>query len=112
MRAAPRRPRPWRAAPPPFPDLTLERQVRVVMDHLKALVEAAGSNMDRLLKVIGWLKDQRRQEEFDRVYRGCLPSAEAPPARTRMRAGRTPIDRGLEAEAIGYVPEAPPTPAA
>jgi len=26
------------------------------------------------------------------------------PARTRIQAGRTPLDCGLEVEAIGYVP--------
>lgn len=91
---------------PPFPDLPFERQVRIVMDHLKALVEAAGSNMDCLLKVIVWLKDQRQQEEFDRIYRSYFTSAATLPARTRMQAGRTPLDCGLEVEAIGYVPEA------
>ena len=90
--------------PPPFPDLPFERQVRIVMDHLKALVEAAGSNMDCLLKVIVWLKDQTQQEAFDRIYRGYFSSAEALPARTRMQAGRTPMDCALEVEAIGYVP--------
>lgn len=74
------------------------------MDHLKALVEAAGSNMDCLLKVIVWLKDQRQQEAFDRIYRTYFSSAEALPARTRMQAGRTPMDCALEVEAIGYVP--------
>jgi enamine deaminase RidA (YjgF/YER057c/UK114 family) len=44
-----------RGAPlPPFPEIPFERQVRIVMDHLKKLVEAAGSNMDCLLKVIVW----------------------------------------------------------
>ena len=90
---------------PLFPDLPFERQVRIVMDHLKALVEAAGSNMDSLLKVIVWLKDQRQQEEFDRVYRTYFTSTETLPARTRMQAGRTPLDCGLEVEAIGYVPD-------
>ena len=89
---------------PPFPDIPFERQVRIVMDHLKKLVEAAGSNMDCLLKVIVWLKDQRQQEEFDRIYRSYFSSADALPARTRMQAGRTPMDCGLEVEAIGYVP--------
>jgi 2-iminobutanoate/2-iminopropanoate deaminase len=28
------------------------------------------------------------------------------PARTRMQAGRTPMDCALEVEAIGYVPRA------
>jgi 2-iminobutanoate/2-iminopropanoate deaminase len=89
---------------PPFPDVPFERQVRIVMDHMKKLVEAAGSNMDCLLKVIVWLKDQRQQEEFDRIYRSYFSSADALPARTRMQAGRTPMDCGLEVEAIGYVP--------
>ena len=34
---------------PAFPDIPFEQQVRIVMDHLKKLVEAAGSNMDCLL---------------------------------------------------------------
>jgi 2-iminobutanoate/2-iminopropanoate deaminase len=92
--------------PPPFPDLPFERQVRIVMDHLKALVEAAGSDMDCLLKVIVWLKDQRQQEEFDRIYRDYFSGPEALPARTRMQAGRTPMDCALEVETIGYVPKA------
>src|SRR5262249_14799469 len=89
---------------PPFPDVPFERQVRIIMDHMKKLVEAAGSNMDCLLKVIVWLKDQRQQEEFDRIYRSYFSSQDALPARTRMQAGRTPMDCGLEVEAIGYVP--------
>jgi 2-iminobutanoate/2-iminopropanoate deaminase len=90
---------------PPFPDIPFEQQVGIVMDHMKALLEAAGSNMDCLLKVIVWLKDQRQQEEFDRIYRSYFKSPETLPARTRMQAGRTPLDCGLEVEAIGYVPE-------
>jgi 2-iminobutanoate/2-iminopropanoate deaminase len=89
---------------PPFPDLPFERQARIVMDHLKALVEAAGSNMDCLLKVNVWLKDQSKQEEFDRVYRTYFTSQETLPARTRLQAGRMPLDCGVEVEATGYVP--------
>ena len=89
---------------PPFPDLPFEKQARIVMDNLKHLVEAAGSNMDCLLKVVVWLKDQRQQEEFDRIYRSYFTSQETLPTRTRMQAGRTPMDCGLEVDAIGYVP--------
>src|SRR5260370_25190077 len=53
----------------PFPNPPFEQQVRLVMDNLKKLAEAAGSNMDCLLKVIVWLKDQRDSEQFDRIYR-------------------------------------------
>lgn len=90
---------------PPFPNPPFEQQVRLVMDNMKKLVEAAGSSMDCLLKVIVWLRDQRDAEQFDRIYRGYFSSREALPARTRIQAGRTPLDCGLEVEAIGYVPK-------
>jgi len=90
---------------PPFPNPPFAEQVRLVMDNMKKLVEAAGSNMDCLLKVIVWLKDQRDSEEFDRIYRTYFTSRETLPARTRIQAGRTPLDCGLEVEAIGYVPK-------
>lgn len=90
---------------PPFPDLSFEQQTRIVMDHIKALMEAAGSSIDHLLKVTVWLKDQSDHATFDRIYRSYFSSDEALPARTRMQAGRTPLDCGLEVDAIGYIPE-------
>src|SRR5213596_1023739 len=90
---------------PPFPNPPFAEQVHLVMDNMKNLVEAAGSNMDCLLKVIVWLRDQRDAEEFDRIYRTYFSCREALPARTRIQAGRTPMDCGLEVEAIGFVPK-------
>ena len=43
-------------------------------------------------------------EVFDRIYRTYFSSADALPARTRIQAGRTPLDCGLEVDAIGFVP--------
>lgn len=92
---------------PPMPDIPFERQAEIVMNHMKALVEGAGSTMDCLLKVSVWLKDQTQQETFDRIYRRYFTSPATLPARTRIQAGRMPMDCGLEVEAIGYVPKAP-----
>jgi len=92
---------------PAFPNPPFAEQVRLVMDNMKKLVEAAGSNMDCLLKVIVWLRDQRDAEEFDQIYRTYFSARETLPARTRIQAGRTPMDCGLEVEAIGYVPRKP-----
>jgi 2-iminobutanoate/2-iminopropanoate deaminase len=89
---------------PRFPETPFNVQARCVMDHLKSLVEAAGSNMNCLLKVVVWLKDQSDQEAFDRIYRSYFDSSESLPTRTRMQAGRTPMDCALEIDAIGFVP--------
>ncbi len=92
---------------PKFPDIAFEDQVRLVMDSMKMLMQAAGSNMDCLLKVVVWLRDQSQSEVFDRIYREYFTSPATWPARTRMQAGRTPLDMGLEVDAIGYIPAAP-----
>jgi len=103
MQAARREGRPL----PAFPDIPFEQQVRIVMDAMQAIMDAAGSSMDHLLKVVVWLKDQSQQEVFDRIYREYFTGPETWPARTRMQAGRTPLGMGLEVDAIGYVPGRP-----
>jgi 2-iminobutanoate/2-iminopropanoate deaminase len=90
--------------PPAYVPAPFDEQVRIVMDHVKQVAEAAGSNMDSLLKVIVWLKDQTQAEAFDRIYRTYFSSPETLPTRTRMQAGRTPMDCELEVEAIGFIP--------
>lgn len=92
--------------PPPYEPAPFHEQVTIVLDHVKRVAEAAGSNMDCLLKVNVWLKDQTRMEEFDRIYRTYFSGPDSLPARTRIQAGRTPMDCDLEVEAIGYIPGA------
>ena len=89
---------------PKYEPVSFEQECTIVMDHIKIAMEAAGSNMDCLLKVTVWLKDQTQQDIFDRVYRKYFSSQEKLPTRTRMQAGRTPRDCGLEVDCIGYIP--------
>jgi 2-iminobutanoate/2-iminopropanoate deaminase len=89
---------------PRFPEMPFEEQATVVMDHLREIVEAAGSTMDHLLKVNVWLRSQSDAAIFDRVYRRYFSSPGTLPARTRLQAGGMPMDCGLEVEAIGYIP--------
>ncbi len=89
---------------PKYEAPSFEQECRIVMDHMKIALEAAGSNMDCLLKVTVWLKDQTQQDIFDKVYRSYFTSFDKLPSRTRMQAGRTPRDCGLEVDAIGYIP--------
>ena len=75
------------------------------MNHLKWLLEEAGSSLDYMLKVVVWLRDQQDQAAFDKVYRSYFKSNEDLPTRTRMQAGGTPFDCALEIDAIAYVPD-------
>ena len=91
---------------PKYERKPIEEETRIVMNHMRWLLEAAGSSMDHLLKVTVWLRDQREQAAFDRVYLEYFSGQHTLPARTRMQAGATPFDCGLEIDAIGYVPSA------
>jgi 2-iminobutanoate/2-iminopropanoate deaminase len=89
---------------PKMPNINIDEQTHRVMRQLKALVEAGGSNMDCLLKVAIWLKDQDQAGSFDKIYRSYFSSTDALPARTRMQAGRTPFDCAVEIDAIAFIP--------
>ena len=91
---------------PTYERKSIEDETVIVMNHLKWLLEAAGSSLDHMLNATVWLRDQKEQARFDKVYRSYFGSNEVLPTRTRMQAGGTPFDCGLEIDAIAYVPEA------
>lgn len=90
---------------PKYPRKSIEDETVIVMNHLKWLLEAAGSSLEHMLKVTVWLRDQKEQAAFDKVYRSYFASTQVLPTRTRMQAGGTPFDCGLEIDAIAYAPE-------
>ena len=90
---------------PKYQRKSIEDEARIVMNHLKRLLEEAGSSLDHMLKVVVWLRDQQDQAAFDKVYRSYFKSNEDLPTRTRMQAGGTPFDCALEIDAIAYVPD-------
>ena len=74
-------------------DITV--QTERVMQNLKAILEAAGSSLDRTLKTTVYLRDMDDFEAMGRVYSRYFPSH--PPARatvevSRLHGGRVEIE--------------------
>ena len=74
-------------------DITV--QTERVMENLKAILEAAGSSLDRTLKTTVYLKDMDDFEAMGKVYSRYFPSH--PPARatvevSRLHGGRVEIE--------------------
>ena len=90
---------------PKYQRKSIEEETEIVMNHMKWLLESAGSSLEHLLKVVVWLRDQSDQARFDKVYRSYFTDTERLPTRTRMQAGGTPFDCALEIDAIGYIPQ-------
>lgn len=72
----------------------IREQTERVLDNLKAVVEGAGSSLDRVVKTTVFLADMDEFGEMNEVYGGYFP--EAPPARSTVEVSRLP--RGVRVE--------------
>jgi len=69
-----------------------------VMENLKAIVEAAGSSLDRAVKTTVYLKDMQDFATMNEVYGHYFP--QNPPARTTIQAARLPLDIRVEIDLV------------
>jgi len=68
------------------------------LENLKAIVEAAGSSLDRAVKANVYLKDMNDFTIMNEVYSRYFP--QNPPARTTIQAARLPLDIRVEIDLI------------
>lgn len=73
-------------------------QTRRVFENLSAVLAAAGSSLDRVLKTTVFLKDMGDFPAMNEVYASFFP--ENPPARSTVEAARLPRDVKVEIEAV------------
>ena len=79
---------------------TIEEQTEQVFRNLRAILEAAGSGLDRLVKTTVFLADWSEFERMNAVYARHVGSR--PPARATARID-LPGGMKLEIEAVGAV---------
>jgi len=72
-----------------------------VLENLKAVLEAAGSSFDKVLKTTVFLKDMDDFPSMNEVYGRYF--AMEPPARATVEAARLPRDVKVEIECVAAV---------
>ena len=77
----------------------IAEQTRVVLTNLKAVLEAAGSSLDNVLKVTIFLKNMNDFAAMNAVYGEFFKSVTAP-ARSTVEVARLPKDVLVEIEAV------------
>lgn len=82
-------------------DGDVRAQTRQTLENLKAVLEAAGSNLANVVKTTVFLKDMNDFPAMNEVYGQYF--AESPPARTTVEASRLPRDVRVEIDAVGLV---------
>lgn len=73
-------------------------QTERVMSNLKAVLEAGGSSLDRVVKTTVYLKDMNDFTAMNETYAKYFPAN--PPARATIEAARLPRDARVEIELI------------
>jgi 2-iminobutanoate/2-iminopropanoate deaminase len=80
----------------------IEDQTRQVLKNLRAVLEAAGSSPDRVVKCTVFLQDMNDFPAMNKAYGEFF---KAPfPARAAVQVARLPRDAKVEIEAIAVVP--------
>jgi 2-iminobutanoate/2-iminopropanoate deaminase len=74
------------------------------MENLRAILESAGSSLDRVVKATVFLKDFNDFAAMNAIYGAYLaPEGVTPPARSTVEVSRLPKDVLVEIELIAEV---------
>jgi 2-iminobutanoate/2-iminopropanoate deaminase len=79
----------------------IEAQTEQVLKNLAAVLEAAGSGLDRVVKTTVFLVDMQEFSAMNEVYEKFFK--EDPPARATVEAAGLPRDARVEIDAIALV---------
>jgi 2-iminobutanoate/2-iminopropanoate deaminase len=93
-------PKTHKVEPGPF-----STQVRQCLENVKAVLEAGGSSLDKVLKCLVFLTDISKFQEMNEVYHTFFPTD--PPARSTVAVKELPGESPIEIECIAYVDAMP-----
>ena len=77
---------------------SIEDQTRRALENVKAVLEAAGTGLDRAVKMTVFMTNLGDFKRMNAVYAEFFP--EAPPARSAFEVGALPLGADIEIEAV------------
>ena len=79
----------------------IEDQTRRVLDNVGAVLHAAGSGLDRVVKMTVFMTDFGDFKRMNAVYAEYFP--DAPPARSAVQVSALPLGVDIEMEAVALI---------
>ncbi len=79
----------------------IQQQTRQVLENLKAVLEASGSTLSKVVKATVYLDDINNFPQFNRVYEEYFPTE--PPARSTVQVAALPMGASVEMDLIAMI---------
>jgi 2-iminobutanoate/2-iminopropanoate deaminase len=79
----------------------IEAKTHQVIKNIRAIVEAAGGDLGRVVKTTVFLKDMQNFVAMNKIYEQYFGTT--PPARSAVQAAALPKDADIEIEAIAHL---------
>ncbi|MGI5998606.1 MAG: RidA family protein [Lutispora sp.] len=79
----------------------VQSQARQCLENIKAILEAAGTNLDNVLKTTVFIKDMNSFSKINEIYAQYFTKNQ--PARSCVEVARLPMDVLVEIEVIAYI---------
>lgn len=79
----------------------IEAQTRQVLTNVRAVLEAAGTSLAKVVKTTVFLADMGEFKAMNGVYAEFFPAE--PPARSTVQVGALPLGARIEIEAVAFI---------
>ncbi len=80
----------------------IKQQTQQVLENVKAVLEAGGSSLEKVVKATVYLKELNDFAGMNEIY-GQYFKAETAPARTTIQVARIPKDSLVEIEVVAHI---------
>lgn len=85
-------------------DSNIETSTRRVIENIRAILQAAGTDLEHVLKTTVFLTDMGNFKRMNAIYAEYFTGT--PPARSTIQVSALPMGAQVEIEAIARLPEA------
>jgi len=81
----------------------IAEQTRQTLKNIQAILDAAGTSLDRVVKCGVFLQDMADFQAMNAVYAEFFPPDKNPPARTTVQAAKLPLGALVEIDAVALI---------
>jgi len=85
------------------PAATIEQQCRYMLDNVRRIIEAAGGELQDIVKLTVWMKDRNQRPALNVLWLEMFPDAQSRPARHTIIASELDMGKLIECSFTAWI---------